>query len=233
MVKSQFKASNLPWHLIIIFLLLGIGIGTSGYLYYKDQKEQIKKTAGQELSGIADLKVSQISSWRKERLGDAAVISESLLITFGVHRYLENPKDSGLRRNVLTWMGSLQKNYEYERVMLFDKKGMIKLSVPEKSRVVCSYTQQPVLDVIHTKKIILADFHRSDSTGSIHLGLIVPLLVQQGRNILPIGVLLLEINPYRFLYPFIQSWPTPSQTSETLLVRREGDEVVYLNELPT
>ena len=39
------------------------------------------------------------------------------------------------------------------------------------------------------------------------------------------------INPNVFLYPLIQSWPVPSNTAETLLVRREGDEVVYLNEL--
>ncbi|MBZ0157261.1 MAG: hypothetical protein K8I29_13750, partial [Alphaproteobacteria bacterium] len=45
------------------------------------------------------------------------------------------------------------------------------------------------------------------------------------------GVLFLRINPYDFLYPFIQSWPTPSPTAETLLVRSGGDKVVFLNEL--
>jgi PAS domain S-box-containing protein len=33
------------------------------------------------------------------------------------------------------------------------------------------------------------------------------------------------------LYPLIQSWPVISKTSETLLFHREGDEIVYLNEL--
>jgi PAS domain S-box-containing protein len=47
----------------------------------------------------------------------------------------------------------------------------------------------------------------------------------------PIGALLLKIDPERFLYPLIQSWPTPSRSAETLLVRREGNDVVYLNEL--
>jgi uncharacterized protein HemX len=43
MMKSQLNLRTLPWHLIVIFLLLAIGIGTSGYFYYKDQKEDIKK----------------------------------------------------------------------------------------------------------------------------------------------------------------------------------------------
>ncbi len=42
---------------------------------------------------------------------------------------------------------------------------------------------------------------------------------------------LLKIDPERFLFPLIQTWPTPSRSAETLLVRREGDEVVFLNEL--
>ena len=46
-----------------------------------------------------------------------------------------------------------------------------------------------------------------------------------------LGVFLLRIDPYVFLYPLIQRWPTHSVTAETILIRREGDEVVYLNDL--
>ena len=47
----------------------------------------------------------------------------------------------------------------------------------------------------------------------------------------PLGVLMLRIDPSVYLYPFIQRWPTPSETAETLLIRREGNEAVFLNEL--
>ena len=42
---------------------------------------------------------------------------------------------------------------------------------------------------------------------------------------------MLRIDPSVYLYPFIQRWPTPSETAETLLIRREGNEAVFLNEL--
>jgi two-component system sensor histidine kinase/response regulator len=45
------------------------------------------------------------------------------------------------------------------------------------------------------------------------------------------GIVILRIDPYKTLFPLIQSWPTPSKSSETLLFRREGDSVLYLNEL--
>ena len=37
--------------------------------------------------------------------------------------------------------------------------------------------------------------------------------------------------PNTYLYPFIERWPAASLTAETLLVRREGNEAVFLNEL--
>ena len=46
-----------------------------------------------------------------------------------------------------------------------------------------------------------------------------------------LGFLILRIDPGKVLYPLIQSWPTASRSAETLIVRKEGDEIVYLNEL--
>jgi PAS domain S-box-containing protein len=230
-MKSHINFRRLPWHLILIFLGLAIGIGASGYLYYDKQRDQIKMHAEEELSAIADLKVNQIVNWRKERIGDAEANSGAPLITSGVQQFFENPRNSELREKVLAWMTSLQKHYDYKSVALLDKKGTLCMSVPEKNRMACSHTQPLATEAILTKKIILDDFHRGDPTGDIHLGLIAPLLIPKGDGAFPVAVLVLEIDPYRFLYPFIQSWPTPSRTSETLLIRREGNEVIYLNEL--
>ena len=47
----------------------------------------------------------------------------------------------------------------------------------------------------------------------------------------PLGVLALRIDPETYLYPFIKRWPTPSLTAETLLVRRDGNDALFLNDL--
>ena len=44
-------------------------------------------------------------------------------------------------------------------------------------------------------------------------------------------MLVLRIDPETYLYPFIKRWPGLSQTAETLLVRKEGNEAIFLNEL--
>jgi diguanylate cyclase (GGDEF)-like protein/PAS domain S-box-containing protein len=46
-----------------------------------------------------------------------------------------------------------------------------------------------------------------------------------------VGAVVLRAPVDRFLFPLIQSWPSASPSAETLLVRREGDQVVFMNEL--
>jgi len=44
-------------------------------------------------------------------------------------------------------------------------------------------------------------------------------------------MLVFRIDPSNYLYPLIKSWPTPSKTSETAIIREEKGTAVYLNEL--
>ena len=59
----------------------------------------------------------------------------------------------------------------------------------------------------------------------------MPLIDHSQNDTLVLGLLVLRVDPQKVLYPLIQSWPTRSRSAETLLLRREGDEIVYLNEL--
>ena len=46
-----------------------------------------------------------------------------------------------------------------------------------------------------------------------------------------IAALVFRIDPDKYLYPLIQFWPVPSKTSETVLIRKENDSLVLLNDL--
>jgi signal transduction histidine kinase len=65
------------------------------------------------------------------------------------------------------------------------------------------------------------------------MDLVIPLYHDSSGNNTneTIGAIIFRINPEIKLFPLIQAWPTPSKSSETLLLRREGDSVIYLNEL--
>ena len=46
-----------------------------------------------------------------------------------------------------------------------------------------------------------------------------------------IGIIVLDVNVKNSIEPLIRSWPGMGKTGETLLVRREGNNIVYLNDL--
>ena len=222
---------KVPWHLSLIFLVLVLIVSVMGYFYYQGQKKQIKREKQNELLAIAELKVGQITSWRKERTADAASIFNDFLLGPYILSLLHDPKETKGKKEILTWMKSFKETYQYEDIVLLDGNGSILLSVSERKGVVEPETKRLFLKAMGTKRIIFSDLYRSKSTGAIRLSLVVPVISGQEDNSFAVGVVLLRINPSDFLYPLVQTWPTPSPTAETMLVRREGDEVVYLNDL--
>jgi two-component system cell cycle sensor histidine kinase/response regulator CckA len=65
----------------------------------------------------------------------------------------------------------------------------------------------------------------------VHLSMAMPIVIFQKNNTIRLGTVVIVIDPNISLYPAIKLWPVPSETGESLLVHRDGNEVVYLNEL--
>lgn len=229
-MKEKTKV-YIPWHLIIIFIFLSISIGIAGYYFFHDQKEDIKKEKQDELAAIADLKAKQIFQWRKERMADAEAIYANPFMLKSTKLWLESGASHESGKEILQWMASLKKLYQYHSILLIDSKGIVRLSLPAESGNIGTYAKKLHSEAISTQKIIFSDLHTSEHIKDVHLDFVIPLVAQKGNYNSQFGVFLIRVDPYTFLFPLIQSWPTPSQTAETLLVRREGDDVVFLNEL--
>jgi signal transduction histidine kinase len=85
-------------------------------------------------------------------------------------------------------------------------------------------------EALGLREILFSDLYR-DEDNTIYLHIIIPILGAREGNTFTVGAVVLRIIPHDFLYPLIQSWPMPSPTAETMLIERQKDEVVYLNEL--
>ena len=90
--------------------------------------------------------------------------------------------------------------------------------------------QTTIAKALELKKPVLTDLHRN-TQGIIRLDLIIPLFTDSENKKDLCGILFYRINPDQFLYPLIQSWPTPSKSCETILIRLEGNRILFLNEL--
>ena len=207
---------------LVIFVIFTLGIVISGYFYYKSQAKELREATNDQLIAIADLKVTQLVNWREDRMEDAVyILNQPLFLPF-VHQYLDNSGDPALTKKVFSWMKLFQENQNYKTIILTDAQGNEKISVPPEEKFSHLFSRQYIAEVLRTKRIIFTDFHFDKKTPYIHLSLVIPLSEPFSKDAAPFGVLVLEIDPYQFLYPFIQTWPTLSKTAETLLVRREG-----------
>lgn len=212
---------------VFVFLVLSV-IGTSS-LYFLSQRGLVLQQAREELSSIAQLKVEEITSWMAERKQDAEVLRGSLLTLEDLPTFLRNPTDQSLKQKISQWLRFPQEQHHYKAIYLLNSEGKFLLSVGDDREIVGSYAESLALQAMKRKEVIFSDLHRLDSVGAIHIDLLVPLNISADDS--PQAALLFRIDPANFLYPMIQSWPTSSQTGETLLFHVEGDEVVYLNEL--
>jgi PAS domain S-box-containing protein len=76
----------------------------------------------------------------------------------------------------------------------------------------------------------VSDIYR-DGAGRIRLDFVVPLINREDGAQRVVGVAVLRAPAEKFLFPLIQTWPTPSPSGETLLFRRDANSVLFLNEL--
>jgi PAS domain S-box-containing protein len=230
-MKEKTK-TYIPWHLVAIFTFLSIIIGISGYYFFERQKEDIKKEKQDELAAIADLKVKQIVNWRQERLADAGVVYSNPFMLKSAKLLLESGTSHQSGKEILQWMVSLKNLYpQYHSILLIDSNRTVRLSLPTESGKFGKYADNLLSEALSTKKIVFSDLHTSEHIKDIHIDMVIPIADNKEKNGSLHGAVLIRIDPYKFLFPLIQSPTTPSQTSETILLRREGNEVVFLNEL--
>jgi len=216
--------------LILVFVLLAAGIVAAGTLYYRNHKKHHTVEVERQLSAIADLKADELAGWRKERLRDTAVFHKNTAFSALVRRYFDNPEDMEAQGQLLTWLRHVQAAYEYDRVCLHDATGIERISVPEAPEPVASVFSQRASEVLRSGQVAFEDFYRDEHNQRIYLSVLIPVLDGEDGS-RPIGILAFRIDPEQYLYPLINRWPTPSPTAETLIVRREGNDALFLNEL--
>ncbi|OPX75111.1 MAG: sensory histidine kinase AtoS [Methanoregulaceae archaeon PtaB.Bin152] len=226
--ESPRKDSRLPFYVVcgvFIFLVIGAGV-----IFYQSQEQQAKETVHHELVSIGTLKAGEIARWREERLYDARTLSRSPFFIDGVRQYLAEP-DPAKEENILMRFREINGSVHYHNVMLVDPRGTIRISLDPSVNTVAPDLLASLDVSLATGDAVMTDLHLLPGTTHPHMDVVAPLIISGDGGREPVGAVILSIDPDNYLYPLIQSWPLPSQSAETLLVRREGDRVLFLNDL--
>lgn len=228
-----FSAGNIkPVLPLLVFVTFSLLVGATFFLSFQKIETLFQEEKLRDLGAIADMKVGQIAAWRDTQRRVAESFSRESIIAGEFGRWLqEGAPLNGRRQRLQQMLAELQYVNGYEAVLLLDLEGAVRLSLNE-GAVLNAEEAHLAAQVIATQEEVFSDFHRhGDGHKGIAIDLLAPLIVAEEGAVRVVGAVVLQIDPYTYLYPLINSWPVQSSSAETLLVRRDGDGVLFLNDV--
>ncbi|RMG89710.1 MAG: GAF domain-containing protein, partial [Chloroflexi bacterium] len=239
--KTAVRYSLRSQLFVTLVLVALISATLLAYAAFRTEREALKVQVINQLNSVADLKTEQIEIWLREREADARLLADNRLNEEHLTEILlpDTPPErkaefiSFLRDN----LNSLQQSRTgYTEVILVDVNGKVIIATDES----LEGKPTPHLDVLEKTKhaangAYTADIHRDPRSGRnvmafSHLMYAVdPETLQPTPNM--IGAVIIVVDMEETVYPLIRAWPGMGDTGETLLVRNEGDETVFLNNL--
>ncbi len=209
--------------IIIISILFFVG----GFSFYKNEEKSLKTEKTNDLEAISKLKINQLTQWLKERTSDAKILSNSPFFANRIIEWVENQENINLKNDILKKFQQYKTAYDYNEIFLCNKNKEILISNNNES-ILSSETGLKIKETIDSSKITFTDIYYCNIHKEIHFDIITPIY-NENRKI--IATIVLRIAPEKYVFPLIQSWPTISKTAETFLLRKDGDSILFLNEL--
>ena len=208
-----------------LLLLTGL-IGAMGVFAYRSLAEEIRRETHRTLTVIAEQKTQQIEELLDEIRTDTRV-------NFSGHSQLETLfaqwLSSGRRSEpLLAQMQAVAR----EGVRVKGWQGLAAVDAKGRTAFVAGQADLTphtalIADILRRPRIELVDLHRT-AQGQVHFGVLAPIGPgPQG----PLGVAYLSWRADETLYPLVSTWPVPTRTAETYLVRREEAQVRFVSPL--
>ena len=214
---------------MLIFVALALVVPLIGYAITRLYGPQIEREAYADMEVIARLKAEQIENWLGERRADSEVLASDDAFVARVGQFVQHEQDDKLSKLILDRFEHLLTNYHYTKILLINSSGRLLLTSGEES------TTSPVPELVLRRTLASKQVQRSDiyldEEGHIHLEWVVPIIVPDTQGKHMVAIVVLRVKAQAFIFPLIQTWPTASPSGETLLVRRDGESVLYLNQL--
>jgi PAS domain S-box-containing protein len=204
----------------LTFLLLVALIAGTGALAYRHQAAAFKQQQHSQQAAIAELKAVQIRRWVDRGRQQAEILRRDPDLLDALQRLATNPAQAAAS-HVRLHFDALLEAGEWTAVGLYAADGRPLLQAGE-ARTPEAALRQAIAEATADGDFRLNDVHPVDAAGTAYR---IDLLVSMPKAA---GVLVLSADPLASLFPMAQSWPLPSDSSEALLLRVEGEDVVFI-----
>lgn len=212
-------------------MLAVVATGVVGYGYYRIQQANCQEAARKQLEAVAAWRMNQVTRWRDGIQEEAAWILETTETAARVLGYVAGPPATGAEAAVRTRLTELIEHRGYHRVLLLDPSLQVRLAVPEQESRIDPAVRAWLAEALTSQRELVSDLLIEKTTNRTCLEVCIPLgTPSKGTDASPAaGALMLEVDPVPSLFADFQTWPSSGSPIHTVMVRREGEEAVYLN----
>jgi two-component system sensor histidine kinase/response regulator len=221
------RSPTLPRWLWALPGLAAAVILAGGYAFWQTETQHLQAQTQDSLTAIAKLKAQQIADWRTERLSDAMAFTDAPAFAAEAALWMSTGR-ADLRTDIIVRLTALEFDHQYRDATLLDLIGQPRLSLSGLLVVPDGAGQEAIARAIASGQPAFRDLYREAPGNSPEMDVLAPLVTPSGQ---PAGLILLSIDPQKYLYPLLQNWPVPSVSAESLLVRRDGNDAVWISNL--
>ncbi len=236
--RRSSLAGRLLAALTLVALISVVGLGVAAF---GEERSALKGQLSDQLTSVADLKKEQIVMWLNERQSDARLLAvnklnqehltELLIPSVPVQRKQEFA--SFLTDNLMGMQGA---RTGYSRIVIADTDGRIIIATDENLIGQSIVGREMYSGLLSSADgTYIHDIHLESSSGEIEMAFghimfaVDPVTFEELPEI--IGMVIISVNMDETIYPLIRAWPGMGDTGETLLVRAEGANTLFLNNL--
>ena len=199
---------------------------------FSHEANEHRGLARNDLIAILELKAGQIELLLAQRQATARSYSRSRGLRDDMTRFSQR-RDPKAVSGITNRIEELRHDLEFDAVLVLDPSGRLVAGAgPDEMRRVSPALAAEAARSMTAGTPVSHFLHRDTQSpdGPILFDYITPLSATAGHTG-SVGAIVLRENARGRLFRMIQEWPTHSATAEFLLVRRDGDTALFLNDV--
>lgn len=216
-------------------------VAALGLAAYSAERAAVEEQVTRQLISIADMKEQQVETWLEERRADARLLAVNRLNQDHLTQIL-SPEIPRSRKEEFTrfmndnLMGFMRARPGYVEVAMVDTGGTILFaSDPQLVGEQTPHREALAQTLATAGGEFIQDIHRDPASGKMVMafGHTMMAMDLESGDVLPQvnGATLIIVDMEQTIYPLIQSFPGLGETGEMALVRAEGSDTLFLNDL--
>lgn len=212
---------------LLLLVLIASGIGAAIHV---SVKRSVVRSVHDNLEAIVRLRASHVEDWLASVRRDAGLALDVPWFAAELGRWLaDGAPDSPQRARLLAHLDATAGAGLFRDLSVRAADGRVLLSTDPRQKDTPA-ARALALKAMAERRPVLDDLHAVDlGRPRPGLGLCVYLAVVPAGGAAPPYVVQVALDPAVALLPLLNQWPGRSASAEMLLLRVDGEEIVYLN----